>query len=577
MATIPGTVGVTGIVAPKDSADTYAVGDIIYIKGAPIIAPTLTDLQNYSFPDRQTVGQFGITTSDNKIYILTAIGTPNTWVEYVGSSGSGDISGTLTTGKLPVATGTKTIGDSTLTQTGSDVACSGQLTATNLSGTNTGDQDLTNMPTTNQKDAMNNADNPSASNPFVTEQPLINFINSVGDNVGKGYNGEPLYLSNGISIPKTIYNNFQVNTITDIEFPSTETVYPIYINQGPYSNFIRGFRYAPDFKTAGIKGGITIGRIFTAVSDITWSTYITGCCYHIKKYEGATVTITGTGTSRTVTTTNTPFVSGDANTNKKNAGYLETPSGSFQIIGYGGGSFVTIDVPSSYVNETSVPFKKWKKLYDFTTGNINQTISHEVNCFSAPQYEYSIPDGDDWGLTDEFGVMFFADTSSPIDLIKVDLIYAGSNRPSHVDIHGFIRVKSHSEVAETSTSLSTRRSRTVSGTGAFNFNFYVPEDAKKILDAYVEGYPSVGAAGAGKTITRTIEYNNKNGESIAQYSLTDSTPQTYDLTGYANARWELSFIDMLAYATAGCSGGINIDHVSVDANIDYVRSVILYI
>lgn len=508
--------------------------------------------------------------SEQKMYVLKTGVTNSDWVEFVTSSG-GNLSGTLMSGKIPVATGTNTLGDSSLTQTINDVNCAGQLTATNLSGTNTGDQDLSNMPTTTQKAALDNANLPSASNPFITS----GLVTSIKNAENRTYSGTPLYLSNDVSVPKTIYNFFQVNKISDVEKPSTETILPTYITQNPYSDFIRAFRYTPDYKTAGINGGVTIAKLWGAVSDITYNTYITGCCYHIKKYVGDTVTITGSGTSRTAITTNYPFIYG-VNTDKRLAPYLETPSGVFQVIGFGGAGFVLINTPSDYINETAVSFKQWIKLYDFNTGNITQTTTNSINCFSAPQNEYSIFNGNAWGEDDEFGIIFYADTSSVSTPIKVDFLYAGNAKYSHLDIHGLLKFKSLVVPVETNLNYNSRRAREISGTGTFNFNFTVPADCKEIVSAYLICYPSVGAAGSSRNIDLSVEYNNNPGESYNLYNASDLS-SVYDLTGYANKRYHLYFTPLLASATHDTEGGLTVDLQSVGGVIDFTHMAIIYI
>jgi hypothetical protein len=116
----------------------------------------------------------------------------------------------------------------------------------------------------------------------------------------------------------------------------------------------------------------------------------------------------------------------------------------------------------------------------------------------------------------------------------------------------------------------------ISGTGAFNFNFTVPDDFKKLLAAYVLGYPSNTAAGVGRVVSTSTEYNNEYGESNAKYSAS-ALNVTYDLTGFANKRFHLPCTNLLANIKAGAEGGIEVNHVSMAGNVDYTCVRIIYI
>lgn len=80
MPAIPGTVGITGILAPKDSADTHATNEDIYGKGGfrPVADVTARDAIT---ADRRKEGMWVYCSADGKVYTLSGGITNGDWVE----------------------------------------------------------------------------------------------------------------------------------------------------------------------------------------------------------------------------------------------------------------------------------------------------------------------------------------------------------------------------------------------------------------------------------------------------------------------------------------------------------------
>ncbi len=94
-------------------------------------------------------------------------------------------------------------------------------------------------------------------------------------------------------------------------------------------------------------------------------------------FAGGTVTTTGAGTTRTATASaGTPFAVSkiDASAVVRDASYLQTPQGLYQISARTSDTVVTIIVPAAYTNEAAVAVSVWKKLFGITTNEIN-TVS----------------------------------------------------------------------------------------------------------------------------------------------------------------------------------------------------------
>ena len=69
MAAIPGSVPLTGKVAPTDTTDTFATHMDIYGEGG-YMAVADTSTRNLITEDRRKLGMAVCTTADNKIYTL---------------------------------------------------------------------------------------------------------------------------------------------------------------------------------------------------------------------------------------------------------------------------------------------------------------------------------------------------------------------------------------------------------------------------------------------------------------------------------------------------------------------------
>ena len=111
MSEIPGSIPVTGILAPTDSTDTYPVYDPIY--GIDGLRSVVNSTARNAIPDqRRRHGMVVYTQSDGKYWLLNPspwAGTDADWTELImGASGSGNI-----TPGSPQAVITKAIGTNT--------------------------------------------------------------------------------------------------------------------------------------------------------------------------------------------------------------------------------------------------------------------------------------------------------------------------------------------------------------------------------------------------------------------------------------------------------------------------------
>jgi len=403
---------------------------------------------------------------------------------------------------------------------------------------------------------------------------------SIKQTIGQIYNGgTQLYFDSSVIVAAGAENNNPIYNLTTTPDGSTESNISRSISSGSSPTLMAGFQYVnSDMNYYGLYAGITIGKIWAYLSALHagYTTQFLKNIMSIRSYGTATVTITGSGSSRNVTATVASFVAGDANADPTIASYLKTPKGLYQIIGYSSPTQVVINVPAGYVSEAAVTYNKWFKLYQMTSGDIQYTTpAKEITFFSTPKGEYSPTTSIDWQPNNQVGILLFG-TTTYASSVTVNMTFNGSSKYSHIDFPGLIPIKSHGFPIETNAALGARRTRTVSGTGSFNFNFLIPEECERILSAYLICYPSPGAAGSARDIDLTVEYNNNLGESITQYTASNLT-STYDLTAYANNRYELHFESLLSSAKGGTEGGVKVDQNSIGGNMDYTGIVVEFI
>jgi hypothetical protein len=130
--------------------------------------------------------------------------------------------------------------------------------------------------------------------------------------------------------------------------------------------------------------------------------------------------------------------------------------------------------------------------------------------------------------------------------------------------------------AETNGIYNNYRTRNVGAAGNFNFNFSIPNDFYSLVDCYVQGFVSSGAAGANKNIDITVEYNSGAGQLYNQFTASD-TATLYNLTGLTNRLYNLQITPLLTSLVAGSVGGINVRHTTLGGSIDYIGVLLIYV
>lgn len=168
-----------------------------------------------------------------------------------------------------------------------------------------------------------------------------------------------------------------------------------------------------------IDAGLWSFNTYYSIDSATGATSLTRNVYSVLPQDGGavTVTVTGTGTSRTFTASGgTPFATTkiDASATNTVASYISTPLGIYQITARTSDTVVTVTVPTTYTNESTVAFQVWKKLFGVNTGELNAT-SVALASFQTTQPAFTITVNHKLGL-----LSFITTTNSRIFTIYYD-------------------------------------------------------------------------------------------------------------------------------------------------------------
>jgi len=399
-----------------------------------------------------------------------------------------------------------------------------------------------------------------------TETDCINIRQDIGQ-LTSGTNS--FYFDYSERLGTSVENAIEMRTLTNNPDGTTEATYNVGINSSVSPSLIEAYEYNDTLNKVALSQGVSAFKAWASVNALTGTTELVANFRKVSVIDTATLTITGTGTSRTATASSSAFLATDDNVSPLLATYIRTPKGLYQITAYTSSTGVTITVPSGYVNESSVAFSKHTVLFDISTGNITHTSLQEVTGFSSVNPLKSLL------ASDTVSVFLFAKTTSG-SLVTIDFRFNGQNRYSHIELPAFTQLKSHIILPETNTVYGgSRRSRDIGASGNFSFNFAIPKDCKNLIAAYLICYPSAGAAGTARNIDLTVNYNNKLVESANQYTASN-TSSTYNLTAYADNRYQLNFSALLSNALAGAEGGLEVTHNVVGGTISYTALVIEY-
>jgi hypothetical protein len=233
-------------------------------------------------------------------------------------------------------------------------------------------------------------------------------------------------------------DDYQTVTRSPVTSTPTQTASAV-VNSS--TELLMGFLYPPPQNRMKLEGGIWKFNTYAYVSSgADTSTIIIGT-YRVM-FPGGTVEITGSDpNSRTATLSSyagTPFISGDANSDKTLSGYVQSASGTFQITAFTNDHEVTIYVPTGFVNPVSPEtYSVHRYLFQAETGKITQTGTPILTTVNTLQPEFT------YSLTDTTAFRYYAKTTSLTNK-TVYMTYNGSTAYSYIETSVSIR---HNELS----------------------------------------------------------------------------------------------------------------------------------
>lgn len=174
-----------------------------------------------------------------------------------------------------------------------------------------------------------------------------------------------------------------------------------------------------DFETYAGVNSTAAGRVSTVTRQL----------YSVLTQDGASYTVTTTGTlaSRTLTSSGgTPFAIAkiDASAVNITASFVQTPKGIYQITARISDTQVTISTPTTYVNESTVTFNVWKKLFGSTSPTITAiSPAYALYSHTSVQPSFTIT------TSHKLGSITFGTTTA---LTTITVTYDGTTHNSHV-------------------------------------------------------------------------------------------------------------------------------------------------
>ena len=237
-------------------------------------------------------------------------------------------------------------------------------------------------------------------------------------------------------------NDVELETLSKTPSQAAETVETITVNNNTVLN--EAYLYNTALDRTSISAGIWKFYNWCGVNSAVGVTEILRNVMRVRTPSG-TVTITGTGTSRTATaSTGAPFalqvssVNDDGITDPSGStidttSYIQTPLGVYAISARTSDTVVTITVPTTYTNESAVAYSVHKRLFQVSTGEINNLYGSaptytglQLNTITSAQPAFTI------AATDKLSVFRFGKTTRTSD-VTIAVAYGGSTRYSYFE------------------------------------------------------------------------------------------------------------------------------------------------
>ena len=186
--------------------------------------------------------------------------------------------------------------------------------------------------------------------------------------------------------------------------------------------------YNTDLNRTVIDAGTWTFNFYASVNSTLGGreSYLTNVIYRVIRYPDYTVNTVGTGTTRYVIASgDAPFAAAKIDVNDQNiyAGYLQTSTGIYKILARTSDTNITIQVPSTYTNQTGSWFHVWKNLLQASSPIIT-TVGTNYSLLTLSESRGSY----DANLTDRLGMIIYAHSNNTT---SVNYVYNGTDHYSY--------------------------------------------------------------------------------------------------------------------------------------------------
>jgi len=259
----------------------------------------------------------------------------------------------------------------------------------------------------------------SITSPTNGQTLIYNGLVWVNTNTGavSAGQGVSFWLSTPIINAINANNAIQVDSLSSTPNTSAQTYANVTVNG---TAAIAGFVSPPLNRTSWDAGNWDFS-IWANISATGGTNTLNAGIHQILPNAG-TVTTTGTGTTRTATaSTGTPFANVVAGSNVILSSYIQTPQGLYRITAKTSDTVVSINVPTTYTNETTVSASVWVPLFNIGSADMSTTSLFEYN-FTTTEPAWPVTTNSSMGL-------LLAATTSSSKSVYVTI--NGTNQASH--------------------------------------------------------------------------------------------------------------------------------------------------
>jgi len=259
----------------------------------------------------------------------------------------------------------------------------------------------------------------SITSPTNGQTLIYNGLVWVNTNTGavSAGQGVSFWLSTPIINAINANNAIQVDSLSSTPNTSAQTYANVTVNG---TAAIAGFVSPPLNRTSWDAGNWDFS-LWANISATGGTNTLNAGIHQILPNAG-TVTTTGTGTTRTATaSTGTPFANVVAGSDVILSSYIQTPQGLYRVTAKTSDTVVSINVPTTYTNETTVTASVWIPLFNIGSADMSTTSLFEYN-FTTTEPAWPVTTNSSMGL-------LLAATTSSSKSVYVTI--NGTNQASH--------------------------------------------------------------------------------------------------------------------------------------------------